>query len=503
MTNIDTKDLERIVSLYIDGELDDAERKKFESYLSAHPAAARDVAVLRSARESLGTKPRLNTDAWFWLKLSNRLEPRRQTVRRLRPAFAASLAVLFTVAVIGTVYYSEAPLFRRLFEEKKNRMESSLLTGAVMPFLAGLGTDDVLSFALSGSIALDSSGATALHVRNTADKGSQIEIVQASMRPAAPPVTVRGFCDDIGIVRHDQVRVVDSILGSYQRKLQGAILVGENDEIAIHEQLADLNRTMVYSLAATMEPPQRARFRRMLADREAPFDVMPVDAPALTPVAIRRAAPAPDHRSTYLVISRDTVGIAEVAMNVDSIHEQAMRRMEQERPLVNERMLTQLASLQRQFENNIVVTGSRERRVRVFSNDNAFRINFESPSAAAPVGMVEMVRPRTPRASLRERMPDVQVVGDSAFYVELPADNDAMRVFRRLPSGEFRFEMVDTARQSPRMKIMFRSTPGRQQFEAKMREMRQREQELIDLDSLLRESERTEPSAPRPGSFEL
>lgn len=503
MTNIDTKDLERIVSLYIDGELEEAERRKFESYLAAHPAAARDVETLRAAKESLRTKPRLSSDAWFWLKLSNRLEPRRHTVGRLRPALGASLAVVFIASVIGTVYYSEAPLFRRLFEEKKGQMQGGLLTGAVMPFLAGLGTDDVLSFALSGSIALDSSGATALHVRNTADKGSQIEIVKASARPAAAPVTVRDFCDDVGIVRNDQMRVVDSILGSYQRKLQGAILVGENDEIAIHEQLADLNRTMVYSLAATMEPPQRARFRRMLADREAPFDVMPVDAPALPPTAIRTAAPVPGHRSTYVVISRDTVGIAEVAMNVDSIRELAFRRMEQERWIVNERMLTQLASIQRQFENNIVVTGSRERRVRVFSNDNAFRINFEAPSAAAPVGLTEMVRPRTLRPAVRERMSDVQVVGDSAFYVELPADNDAMRVFRRLPSGEFRFEMVDTARQTPRMKIMFRSTPGRQQFEAKMREMRQREQELIDLDSLLRESERTEPSAPRPGSFEL
>ena len=89
-------------------------------------------------------------------------------------------------------------------------------------------------------------------------------------------------------------------------------------------------------------------------------------------------------------------------------------------------------------------------------------------------------------------MNDGIVIGDSAFTFELSADNDAVRAFRMLPRGEFRFELTDSAARAPKVKIMFKSTPPQKEFDAALQQMKQREEELIDLDSLLRENKKNE-----------
>src|SRR3989338_1168285 len=160
--------------------------------------------------------------------------------------------------------------------------------------------------------------------------------------------------------------------------------------------------------------------------------------------------------------------------------------------MVSEQMLREIAELQRHFEHNIVINGPESNRVRVHSTDNAFQINLETRQALPEeFGAVEMVRPRfAPRVpSYRREVNSVTIIGDSVFSFELPADDEALRVFRRLPRGEFRFEMMESDVKSPKMKIMLKSSTSRKEFEAKLKEMRERERELIDLDSLLRESE--------------
>lgn len=96
------------------------------------------------------------------------------------------------------------------------------MTGNILPLFSNLNKDDVLNFALFGSISIDSSNNTSLQVKNTDDKGSQIQIVRNEETPK-PALTVNDFAAQIGISK-DQREVVDSILGSYQEKLQSAYL---------------------------------------------------------------------------------------------------------------------------------------------------------------------------------------------------------------------------------------------------------------------------------------
>ena len=235
MNQLSQKELEQIISLYIDGELDPVEKRKLEEYLVSHPVVAREIEILRTAKRSLSSKEKLPKNDWFWRKLSNKIEAQESHSDRLypaaRPAIAFSSLAAVTLAVIGLIYFKDAPLFQKYFIEKKNLVENvyrnNIMTGNILPLFTNLNKDDVLNFALFGSISIDSSNNTSLQVKNTEDKGTQIQIVRNEEMPS-PQVTVNDFADEIGIT-DNQRETVDSILGSYKEKLQASVLVSEND----------------------------------------------------------------------------------------------------------------------------------------------------------------------------------------------------------------------------------------------------------------------------------
>jgi tRNA U54 and U55 pseudouridine synthase Pus10 len=194
-------------------------------------------------------------------------------------------------------------------------------------------------------------------------------------------------------------------------------------------------------------------------------------------------------------------------MDLAEIQPDMQRQAVAAQKAVTGRMLQEMAQLQRQFEHTLVVSGSEDRKVRVLSSDRSFQINFHPRPIASPdADMTDLVRPRMEQLpTVGRSLNDVTVIGDSAFIFEMTADDDAVRVFRRLSRGEFKFEVLDSSAQRSKVKIMFKSLPARKEFEARVKELQLRNEELIDLDSLLKESRNSgeEPKKVLPDSEAL
>lgn len=508
MEQLTKKELEKVISLYLDGELDSHEQEQLHEYLSLHPNDAKDFELYRAMKQSLGDKEKLPANDWFWLKLSNKLEA-KQSPKSLytffgHPKVALTSVSLFVVLVIGGVFIKDAPVLKRYFKEKKELVQNTLMSGNIFPLFTNLNKDDVLNFALFGNLPIDSARQTELQVTNNNGKGAQFEIVSASSIRSQQPVSLDNFFHEVEMSPSQQ-KVVDSILGSFKQKLQASVLVSENKEIAIHEGLVALNRAMVNTIAASLQPYQRNRLQRYLTRHDAPYSVVAMNAPVIAPQVLLRNIPALSRSARYVYLSKDTVGIAEMKMNVDSIREFARNNVQHERRLAAEGMLRDIAELRRGKNDNIVVTGNQPSQVQVHSTDNAFQINFETstPMMMNIPEIGDMVRPRmrhlqTPEAFFHE----IQVIGDSAFAMEMYPDSEALKMLKKLPSGEFRYEYIDSLASVPRMKLIFRSSKSKSKFERRLQALKQRKQEkLIDLDSLLRESEKesikSQPVAPK------
>lgn len=491
MNQLSQKELEQIISLYLDNELDTVETKKLEEYFSSHPIIMREVEILRNAKKTLSQVEKLPQNDWFWLKLSQKLEQNEIHSNRILPGarsvFAFSSLSLMIVFVIGVFYFKDAPLFHKFFIDKKNLVENvyrnNIMTGNILPLFSNLSKDDVLNFALFGSIAIDSSNNTSLSVKNSEDKSSQVQIVRNDEIPT-PPVSLEDFANEIGITSNQQ-DIVDSILGSYKEKLQASVLVSENDEVAIHAELGDLNRAMVSTIASCLEPVQRVRFQKFLDVRKAPYSVVAMNAPALEPHVILNRIPKVSSSNNYVIISPDTIEFAEMRINIDSIREVAHRHEMRYKRLMTERMVAELTERQQRVEENLVDMG--QNRVRIQSSSGAFQIHFEAPSVRP--NDFEMVKPRFRIPTAPGTMGnEVMVIGDSAFSFEMPTNDQTVRVFKRIPKGEFRYEIIDSMKNGSRMKLIFKSPSNLREFESKLRELKEPDHDLIDLDSLIRES---------------
>lgn len=498
MNNLTTQEFSQIVSLYLDDRLGPDEKRRFELYLSEHPTAAREVEVLRTTQKALADSPKVAPNDWFWLTLSQRLDAdrnRRSSFTVRRPAFVLSAVTVVLVALIGGIYVKDAPMFHRFFQEKKDQVETvagSLMSGNILPLFTNVNKDEVLNFALFGSIPIDSSRTTSLQVKDAGAQGAQIRIVKT--KETVPPVSVDEFAEALGISA-GQREVVDSILGSYKEKIQNSVLVTDHDAMAIHAELAEMNRSMVTTIAASLEPSQRSRFRRFLDVRKAPYSVVAVNTPTVPSHILFRSLPKVSSGKKYVVISPDQVQFAEVTVDLDSLRSHARQQERRIREVLTERMLAELTETERSFAHPH--SALPDDGVRVQATGGALQIHFEAaPSSPfADFGMPELVRPRSASSALRpEDGAVLRVNGDSLVSFAMPADVPSMRGLRNVTGGEYRFRVVDSVINGQRVKVFITAPDNKNKLGSILRERAAHPEPLIDLDSLLKESEK-EPAA--------
>jgi hypothetical protein len=404
--------------------------------------------------------------------------------------------LVLTSLVVGIIYFKEAKIFKQFFEEKKNLVTNNLFSGNILPFFSNLDNDKVLQFALFGNIAIDSARTTELQVKHDDAKGSRIEFATLDEPSKTRPVTVKEFCREIGIHPKQKI-IVDSLLERYTERLQASVLVDEKNTIAINEELANLNKVMVSTIAASLEPPQRIKFQEFLETRNAPYTVVASNVPVAAPERVFRHIRTLPRSNKFVVISADTVGIAEVEMNIDSIREHSQKLIQK----LQKEKLFAIDVMRESLEKQRIVQrelASSEKPIRIVNSDDAVQIHFNSefnvPMPFAEVGFEEFVKPRVvvremPRNNQLKIFNDkFKVLGDSTMMFEMNADSLAVQFFRSAPHGAMQFEIVDSMVASPKMRIKI-IPERRKKFDKRAFEQpRVSEEPLIDLDSLLNEA---------------
>ncbi len=326
MKSISTKERQRKLSLYLDGALDEESRNRFEEYLAGNPDAAEELQRWKKQQQLLRSKPAVQPNEWFWQKLSHRLEGERSKPETDYPfsrkyvPLAASLTVMIA-AIGGMLLFQQRSLLTKFFSEKKEQVQQlyqgNIMQGKLLPLFANLDKDQVLQFALFGTLPLDAQAETALRVDESKEDGARIEFSKNEAQ-RHPPVTVDQFCRAINATPA-QHKSVDSILSTARDKIQESVFLGENKSLAVHADLASFNRAMMSHIAASLELPQRKKFQRFLAVTGSPYTFVIASAP-------RVPAPMPEPRmprlpgiEQFVVITPDSCTIARVKIDLQQL----------------------------------------------------------------------------------------------------------------------------------------------------------------------------------------
>ncbi len=395
MKDLSQKIVTEKLSLYIDGMLDDAEARQLEVYIAAHPEAARELAQLRMIQKGLKAAPRVPDDSWFWLQLSSRIDERQSRASdswKQRWWMPAGLVTAGLAAVFVFMLVTERGTLTAYFQEKTEQVaqvySNGLIKGAIMPLISSIDKENVLQFALFGNLALDSTNT--LQVAKGEGDSYKVELGRGTARKK---FTLPQFYAAIGATEA-QHEVVDSILNYGKAKIQKAVLVGERDEIAIHADIAQLNRMMVSTIAASLEPVQRVRFQRILAENDAPYVVAHDNAPSATPEKIFKRIAALPRSNRYVVITDDSVGFADMPSDVDRLmaHAQRVEPLAAPRLRAVGEMMQQLTERRMHIEQRLF---SEQTPLRVFGGNQVLTIQFEENGMPSFGGFTEeLAQPR-------------------------------------------------------------------------------------------------------------
>ena len=199
MKGMSHSNLIKRLSSYLDGTLTDREQQELEEYLAGHPEARRELEQLRGVSKLVGNQKRLEPDPLFWSKLSRRLDETRGERENLLPfprkylPIAATLCAVAVLMVGLLVVRQRVPVFRFLQDttkEVQQAYEDNILKGTILPLFSGIDKDQVLQFAMFGTLPLDSESKTVLRVDK--ERGSDYSIEVGEPESPTRPVTVKG-----------------------------------------------------------------------------------------------------------------------------------------------------------------------------------------------------------------------------------------------------------------------------------------------------------------------
>ncbi|MGH2568144.1 MAG: anti-sigma factor family protein, partial [Bacteroidota bacterium] len=188
MKQMSEQELSHRLSQYVDGELSPSEALEVDAYLAAHPETTKELRELQAMKRILRAKEKLPANIGFWTRLSVALEHLKEEEqnflpfpRRFIPA-ATALGLVSMVAVAVILFQQREALLAYLSKKTvevqqayEGSREGSFLKGVITPLLANIGRDEVLQFALFGTLSLDEQSETALRVDESSEKGYRIE----------------------------------------------------------------------------------------------------------------------------------------------------------------------------------------------------------------------------------------------------------------------------------------------------------------------------------------
>jgi len=325
MNPLSQREVSLLLSLAVDGALDENQKRELEEILAGNPEVARDLRERQALKDILASRRSVSPNPYFWTRLSHALEAGKEEEKNLLPfprrylPAASLMGILAFIALGVTLFIQREPLLQYLSEQSavvQDVYESSILKGSVMPLFANIGNDDVLQYALFGTLRLDKESETALRVDEGSAEGYRIEVGLAG-EEARPTVTVHELYDEVkpSVV---QTAMIDSVLGEARKRIEQAVFYSENNALAIDPELTRLNRVVLTKIAAVLAPAQRDRFDKFLQARNASYAIAGGDAPMPPGVPMPHVV-GPRHSKDFIVITPDSFVVTELDFDVDSI----------------------------------------------------------------------------------------------------------------------------------------------------------------------------------------
>jgi hypothetical protein len=451
--------IDTLLNEYLDGTLNDAERKIANELIASDKTVSLELDRLKKMRELLSEQKGIEPNVAFWTRLSARLSEENEAENLLpfprRHFPTAVLASFVGILLFGSVIYENRMSLLHFVTQKSQMVqtvyEEGIMKGSVLPLLSHIDNNQVLQFSLLGVLPLDAKQGTTLKVDQNSTNGYQIKLSKTSSGKSKP-ITVKDFYAEIRAT-DQQKDVIDSLFGLARRRIESSVLVSENNAVAIDPGLAQLNRVMVSNIAASLEPFQRVRFGRFLERKDAPYTFVSKKFVPANPESIYVEMSRIPANRRFVVVTADSLTYAH--FDVEALHriQQSAERSEQAAGIaqknleMTERLLRRFAVREPHLDNVPQMVGQ---PFELWKDENAVGIRFQRDDneprweIRQPVVVPVQRHMRTFTMSSPGGRLEFGIYGDSVTADEVMIDSAIGRFFNRSNSADYNLRMMDS-----------------------------------------------------------
>jgi len=260
---------EELLSAYLDGELQDEEKRFVETELLNEPQWKKRYEEMRVIRAKMLSLPKDQYDSSLWPSLSGKLQTESSSEKSaIIPGRLAPIITVLLVVVVGLGSFYVTRNWDKVsgyFDETRVVVEDiydqGIIRGALQPLFAGITNDDLIRFAMSGLLAIPEAEGQGLKVDSDMDEYYDLQFADAGDAKNAPSLNELYAMLD---VTSDQMQAIDSVLTNYKNIIRSSAFIAENDEVVISPELAGLDKFIIASVAEQLVPAQRIQLNDVL-----------------------------------------------------------------------------------------------------------------------------------------------------------------------------------------------------------------------------------------------
>lgn len=221
------------LSAYLDNELSPADKALTEERLLGSQSLRQELEGLKYVKESVGKLSALPQDEYFYTRLQERIKENKKSGIYL---LKKPVLVFGTLSLLLMALFRFEPEILDDFINQQKENLSDLYTANLQPLLytAGFSNEDLFNFAFNNILPLNKESDQILYFGTDESGKGIIEVKSAGFN--STPVSFKTFVSTLGL-KETEVATVDSILRSYTDEIAAAVLVNENNTVAVNSNL--------------------------------------------------------------------------------------------------------------------------------------------------------------------------------------------------------------------------------------------------------------------------
>jgi hypothetical protein len=257
------KDLRNIelLSAYLDNELSQSEKTEVEKLLASSLDLQKQLEDLKKLKQLGNRVKRIPESPFFETRLMAAIEGQKNESSKIKKWIPAGSLAVVTIIIMVILKFNPG-LIDRMWEDQKVAIEGFYKEN-LQPVLvaANLSNEDIFNFAFNNELPLDNTRQQYL-LLGYDDSGKEF----FEIRNTDQKIKRQSYTEFITSMNLDaeQKEIVDSIIGSYSKALEGQVLVNEKNTIAINQNLWNFRKAIFADLLVASEKLNKAKFDRIV-----------------------------------------------------------------------------------------------------------------------------------------------------------------------------------------------------------------------------------------------